>query len=454
MMKIGQKQVQSQKISPQQILNVNIMQLNSSIIEKKIIDELESNPALDILERVDSNNDSENQDDDNVEWEELLSKGEESYSFKNYQNDRIDYSESFLKNHLSLSDDFLKKLQDINASELELEISEYILGNLDDSGYLTIDKILILDKFNISEKFLEKLLIKIRHLDPPGIASINLQECLLSQLEIFYPKENLAINVIKNYFSDYANHRYSKLVKKINCSKDEMNNVINLISILNPRPGINYSDNDNYSIIPDIIVEMQNEKWVIIENNQHFPQLKINKNYKDMICDKKIDKDTEKFIKQKIQSANWFMNAISNRYSTIVKIMKSIMKHQERYFNSDEREIKPLILKTIAKDINMDLSTISRATKEKYVQLPWGIVELKTFFSEGIKMSNGEIVSSNTVKKEILEIIKDEDIKKPINDEGLASELLKRGYQIARRTVSKYRENLGIPVSRLRKRDI
>ena len=455
MAKLSQKIIQTQKLTPQQILNVNIIQLNSNVIEKRILDEIESNPALEVnvSEEEDIRNDCNEEDNNDFEWDELISNPEE-YRVKprNYKKSSAEFNDSLVHAPYTLSDELLSQLNDLNVSKNDINIAEEVLGNLDDNGYLNLDIVLIQDKFNVSNDNMEALLYKIRHLDPPGISSRSVKECLLAQLELLYPNEKLAIEIVQNYFDDYSAHHYSKIIKKINCSQADLDSVISLIAVLNPCPSINYSQSANYNLIPDVIVENQNDAWIATANDEHLPSLYISDDYRKMLLSDNSDTSTKNFLKQKIQQANWFIDAVNNRYTTIIKIMNSIIKHQKTYFNFDDRVLSPLILKTIAEDINMDISTVSRATNDKFVQLPWGIVELKSFFSEGIKTKDGKMVSNSVIKNKIKELINNENKKNPFSDLEISEVLHEDGFIIARRTVAKYRESLGISTSRLRKK--
>tara|TARA_Y100001970_G_scaffold32791_1_gene40666 strand:- start:2199 stop:3548 length:1350 start_codon:yes stop_codon:yes gene_type:complete len=449
MSKISQKLQQSQKLNPKQIIEANLMQLNLGSLEKRILEEVENNPTLDIIEN-DIDDDSEELNDNDFNWEDLISNPED-YSI----NPAIS-KEPFDKDYSqpNLMEDFMSQLNDLNLEDGQLDAAEYILGNIDDRGYLTIEPILISDKTGLSEDVILKLIDKIKKLDPPGISSLNLQECLLAQLECSYPKEELAINIIKNFFNEFKNHNYSKIIKKIGCTRDAFTHSLNLILVLNPNPASNYSTVNSQRIIPDLIVDRIKGKWHISSNNTFLPQLKINKNYEAMLLNKKTSSDTKKFLKQKIESANWFVGAILSRHSTIEKIMASIIRNQQSYFESDKRELSPLVLRTIAEDINMDISTISRATNDKFVQLPWGCFEFKSFFSEGIMTNSGDVVSNTVVKDCIKDFINNEDKESPLTDEMLTNMLLEKQYIVARRTVSKYREAMKIPTARLRKHKI
>ena len=450
MSKISQRLEQAQKLNPKQIIEANLMQLNLGLLEKRILEEVESNPTLDIVENELDHDDEEEADDSDFNWEDLISNPED------YHISSVPRKETFEKDYSqpTLTEDFMVQLNDLNIEEGELIAAEYILGNLDERGYLTIEPILISDKTGLSEQSILELINRIKRLDPPGISSRNLQECLLAQLETSYPSELVAIEIIKNFFNEFKNHNYSKIIDKSGCSKDDFTQSLNLILILNPSPASNYSTIDAERIIPDLTLDKIKGKWHISSNSSFLPQLKINKSYKEMLRDKKVSSDAKKFLKRKIENANWFVGAILSRQNTIEKIMGSIIKHQRLYFDSDKRELKPLILKTIAEDIDMDISTISRATSDKFVQLPWGCLELKSFFSEGIMTKNGDIISNTVIKKHIKNFINEENKKNPLTDEALAKMLVDKNYIIARRTVTKYRETMKISPARLRKNNI
>jgi len=447
MSKIAQKLEQRQKLNPKQIIEANLMQLNFYNLEKRITKEIEDNPILEI-EELDSEDSNKKQDnDDGFHWEDLISNPED-YNLTS-KKEIYESSESVQK--LSLYDDFISQLNDLNINESDLEIAKFIIGNLDDAGYLKMEIILIADKFNVNEDYIKKLINKIKNLDPPGIASQDMRESLIAQLEVLYPHETKAIFILKNYFKYLKNHNYKKIVEKTGCTYEEISNILRIISVLNSEPAINYMDNSSEHVIPDIIAEFAQDQWSLSVNNSTIPPLKINSYYQEMLNDKKIKNDAKSFIKQKIENANWFISAISNRHSTILKIMYSIIKHQKTYFNSNKRELSPLTLKVIAADIQMDISTISRATNGKYVQLPWGCIELKSFFSEGVLTRDNKLISNTVLKNEIKNIIKNEDKNIPYTDQDIMNQLKKRNYNIARRTVTKYRESMKISVARLRK---
>ena len=453
MSKIIQTLEQKLHLTPQQILEAKILQLNLSSLEKKIIDEIENNPVLEILEDDEKKTDEDaSEDEKDFDWEELVSSPDElGISKSNNKNELLEnLSESF--DEKNLVEDIVLQLKDLNFSDTEISIACEILGNLNENGFLSIEPVLISDRLNIKEDVVIDMMKEIQKLDPLGICSRDIQECILVQLENLYPDEKVAQKIVRNYFDDFTNKRYKNIIKKLNCSDADVINTSELVSILNPNPAVNYFSIKAEHIIPDIIVEQYEKKWIVNVNNSFIPNLKISNDYIEMLNKHNKDKEVRDFIRKKIDSANWFISAIEQRNNTYKKVMLSIIKHQGNYFDSDNKELNPLILKDIAEDIKMDISTISRVTNGKYVQMPWGIKELKTFFSEGIKMKNGKVVSSYEVKKQITIILNSEDKKTPLNDDLLTRKINELGYLIARRTIAKYRESMNIPVARLRKK--
>jgi RNA polymerase sigma-54 factor len=332
-----------------------------------------------------------------------------------------------------------------------MKVAKHILGNLDDNGFLPIEPILISDRLGYEESFVIKVKHKIQSLDPPGIGSSSIQESIVSQLQKHYSEDSISLEIISNFFNLFSNHKYELIAKKMKCTNEQVLNTVDIVSVLNPYPAINYNSSIVDHIVPDIILDYIDNRWDVQINEPNIPSIKISNQYINMLSKYKQEQDIQVFVKQKISRAEWFITAINQRNRTIEKVMQSIIKHQKLYFESDKRILSPMILKNIAEDINMDISTISRVSNGKYVQMPWGVKELKTFFSEGIQMKNGESVSSTIVKGDLQNILDNEDKKNPLNDESLMLKLNSKGYLIARRTVSKYRESLRIPVSRLRK---
>mgnify|MGYP001298257918 CR=1 FL=1 len=449
--KISQNIEQGLSLSPQQLIRANILQLNSIMLEARLYQELESNPALEIIENepVQDSDDIENdQEDSSIDYNN--DDDYDNWNTSSKTNDDFDATLN-LKNQSTLFDQVMSVLRDENLNDDEIKIAEQVVGNLDNQGYLEIDSQLIADRLNTSNEVVLSIIEKIKHSEFPGLASSNIRECLLSQLSTYNISE-LATNVIKNYFDDFMNRRYEKIIKKIGCSHNELQEATTIISQLNPNPRsmIDETDYKINTIIPDVILEQINKKWNIIINDGSCPNLLVSDNYLKMYEDKNQKKDVKIFLKSKIESAKWFIEAIQSRNITMQNIVASIISKQDQYFNSEKKELKPMILKDIADDLNIDISTVSRATKEKYIQMPWGIKELKFFFSKGLTSTSGDI-SSKSIKDLISKLIDEENKLHPLDDGKIADLLNKKGISIARRTIAKYREELNYPVARLRK---
>ena len=471
----------SQKLSPQQIQLMKLIQLSTLEFEQRLSREIEENPALDTVnesQEIDNDNfefneDSEKQEksDDEIDISEYLSDDDTpDYNLKsnNYseENERaIPYAagtsfNQFLKN----------QLHSFSFNKEDLEIAEFILGSLDQFGYLRRDLIDISDDLaftlgiNADENKIQKILDKIYLLDPAGIGAKNLQECLYLQLKRKKTTKNIsnAVKIIKNLFDEFSKRHFDKIKSKLNISDEDLRESISEIEKLNPKPGGAYNENTkmNSSIVPDFTVEVIDGNVKLKLNSRNAPDLYVSEEYKNMLSGyseskekTKSQKDAVMFIKQKLDSAKWFIEAIKQRNQTLIMTMSAIVDFQKEYFiTGDEKKLKPMILKDIAEEITMDISTISRVANSKYVDTPYGTKLIKSFFSEGIKNSKGEDISTIEVKKTLESIIESEDKKKPLTDDQLTKLLNKEGYPIARRTVAKYREMIGAPVARLRRK--
>ena len=449
MSKLEQKLEQNQKLNPKQILEASIVQLNVINLEKSILKELEDNPALEIDEQTSLNDEESSEEEEEFDFSELVSNPEEFEYSKAKTNfiDNVKHVES-----ASLYDDVLFQLYETSCSDDEINVAKHILGNLDENGFLPIEPILIADRLGHDESFVNQVRFKIQALEPAGVGSLTIQESVLSQLNQYYKDDELSYKIIKDSFDLFSKHKYELIAKKNNCTKEEVYKTVERISVLNPYPAVNYNFEKVNHIVPDIVLEHVNKQWDVQINEPNIPNLKISNQYIEMLNKYKKNDDVKVFIKQKITKAEWYLSAIAQRNNTITRVMKSIIKFQNSYFNSDNRILSPMILKDVANDIGMDISTVSRVSNGKYVQLPWGIRELKSFFSESVQMKNGNKVSSTVVKDALKEIINSEDKGSPCNDEEITKILNDKGYVIARRTVTKYRESMKILVSRLRKR--
>lgn len=442
-------------LSPQQILQSSMLQLNSLMIEARILEELEQNPALELDEEelsAEAAEEQESQDsEDDIDWDELLNSPDD-YNVSRYQ----DYSREPVDMQIASTEAFVENLNhqlvDLGLTEAELNIAEEILGNINAEGYLSIDPVLIADRLKIAEDEVHGVRDQIMQLNPPGVGALDLQECLLAQLTVL-GVEGLARAIVADYFEDFANRRYNRIIRALDCSHDELQDAIEIISRLNPKPGVGKETSvvQEY-ILPDILVDEVNGELVVTLNDVSLPRMHVNSTYLNMISNRKgYDTETRQFARKKVEAARWFMQAVQHRRETIIRVMEAIIARQEGFFRKGNGRLKPMVLRDIADDIGMDISTISRVTSGKYVQTPNHIYELKYFFSEGMMTDEGEEVSTRIIKQELRKLIENEDKQKPINDETLAKILQGKGFPVARRTVAKYREQLKLPVARLRK---
>ena len=457
MPKLSQKLELKQQLSPQQVLQASLLQLNLPLLEQRILHELEINPALEMTElpieeeekEEDEKEVEEETDEVEFDWEELLGDHDD-YEFPLSRGNEEEKREIPLISQETFSEQIIKQLQDCNVNKRDLKIAEEVLGNLDEQGYLTIEPMLISDRLRVDEQDILDVMFKIQRLDPPGLAARNMQECLLAQAEV--RNENpTAVTILKDYFDDFANHRYEKILESTACSKEDLNEAMEFIARLNPSPRDDQVARQDI-VIPDITVEERDGDYQVVVREGLIPQVRVSKSYLKMLNDYKDKKDVRRFVKQKLESANWFVDAVEQRKITIQRVMESIIRHQPKYFHAGDRTLQPMILKDIAEDIEMDISTVSRVTNGKYVQLPWEIKDLKTFFSEGIQTESGGEVSNTQVKHRLKDIIEAEDKQIPIGDEELTNMLNAEGYKIARRTITKYREQLKFPTARLRRK--
>ena len=465
-----------QKLTPQQIQYLKLLQLPSLALEQMIKTELEQNPMLeegleDEIDTVEQSDDATSADDS----EEAELKKEEEFSFEDFINDDEPYTpkgesskngdeehEAFpIAAPTPLAEKLKEQLQLAEVTDIGMKVAEEIIGNIDEDGYLHRDLESIVNDINLAYKLhldiphVEEVLEIIQRLDPPGIGSRSLQECLLVQLE--FVKGNpelvtLATELLRNHFEEFTKKHYEQIAKILSLSLDEVKQVLDLISKLNPKPGEGTISVEQNYLTPDFIVTKDEETFIIQLNDKNVPPLRMNKNYKELMSrkNKKVAPATKQFLKQKFDAAKWFIASIYQRRETMLKVMHSIVDKQRDFFETGEG-LKPLIYKDIAEIIHMDISTISRVVNGKYVQTDFGVFELRYFFSEGISTQSGEDVSNKEVKERIREILSSEDKSKPLSDEEIAAILKEKGFNIARRTVAKYRESMMIPVARLRR---
>ncbi len=440
---LKQIQSQKQKLAPRQVLNAKLLQLNLTNLEQTIIEELEQNPTLEQIEPdQDQNADLENPIEDmDISLEDMYSN--ESNYFLNEQKQEIP-----IPDQNTFSENLIDQLQFVKLENDEYEIAEEIIWNINDRGYLDTDLILIADRFDKLEEEVLPILHKVQRLDPKGIGSRDLKECLMIQLED--QRTSLAYTIIDKSFDDFMHKRYDKIKDRYKCSSIELQEVVKIISNLNPRPGEGYRDKFQ-TVIPDLVIREDGDDWVITTNDSGLPELRVNRFYKDQVKNNKFNGEAKRFIKEKIDSAQWFIEAIQQRRITMVNVMHAIIRFQPEWFGGNMDFLRPLRLQEIANYIKMDISTISRSTRGKFVDTPYGIFELKYFFTDSIQLSNGSTISTFIIKRVLENIIQSENKDAPYSDDTLVKKLSENGYLLARRTIAKYRDKLGYPVARLRK---
>ncbi len=522
MQKLIQNQIITQKLSPQQIQFIKLLQIPTAELQARIEEELESNPALEDnrdndfekdkeKERERDKESKENEDFDNdfkddynddynssntsedyseefndynddaneyendsnvdaISIDEYLRQDDNGYQYQD-NNYREDEKEMPIMMHSSLNDTLMGQLGFLRLTDTDEKIGEQIIGSLDNDGYLRrslaaiVNDLAFAQNIEVEEKRVEEILREIQLFEPAGIGARDLKECLILQLERKVSENmlaELAIRLLDDCFEEFTKKHYDKIAKKLDFEPEELKEVIQIILKLNPKPGENSTSFTNTSqyLIPDFILKNDNGKLDVMLNSKNAPELRVNSSYADMLDtysksnkkDKNI-RETVSFVKQKLDSAKWFIDAIKQRQQTLLRTMNAIIEYQYEFFqDGDESKFRPMILKDIADKIGMDISTISRVANSKAIQADFGIFPLKYFFSEGISTDAGEDVSSREVKFVLKEMVDNEHKKKPLSDDKLEKMLKSKGYQIARRTVAKYREQLNIPVARLRKK--
>ncbi len=488
----GLYQKQLQKLSPQQIQLMKLLQVPTAQLEERIKEEIEENPALEEAEEGHETEMDEAPDEfadgageetemdgsadeyDNIDISEYVKDGDDEvgdYRLKDSNYPEIDENRVIpIKVERGFNELMIEQLGMLTIDENQKKVALQIIGNLDDDGYLRrefsaiVDDLAFRQNITTTEEEIAELVLQIQQFDPPGIAARNLQECLLLQLERKQHEGKhveMAIKVLEKYFEEFTKKHYEKIQRGFDLDDDQLREIINQIIKLNPKPAgsVGESRSAESYVVPDFFIYNNAGKLELTLNNKNAPDLRISEGYRDML--KEYDRGSKKdkrqkeaviFIKQKIDAAKWFIDAIKQRHNTLMNTMESIMNYQREFFLSgEETDLRPMILKHIAEDTNLDISTVSRVANSKFVQTEFGTYRLKFFFSESLQTDSGEEVSTREVKKILSDIIEAEDKKHPYSDEKLTEMLQEKGYNIARRTVAKYREQLNISVARLRK---
>ncbi len=486
MLRQSLQQKLQQKLSPQQIQLMKLLQIPTVALEQRIKQEMEENMALvEGDEEYEEKEESAQEEDYDEEGEEENQTSDDEFDLTDYidPDDAPDYK--YEANNYSADDEdrempyaasstfyeqLLSQLTWRNLDEQEQKIAEFIIGNLDDAGYLRRESIAIVDDLAFSQNIItikeevEKIIKIVHSFDPPGIAARDLQECLILQLERKEktPEIMLAIKILSRHFEAFSKKQYDHITHRLGIEYEELKEAIDEILRLNPKPGNVMSENSksNMHIMPDFMIVHEDGELILQLHGRNAPELRISRTYRDMLesyaaqkgNNSRQTKDAMMFVKQKIDSAKWFIDAIKQRQNTLYLTMEAIMEYQYDYFQTgDETKLHPMILKDIADRINLDISTISRVVNSKYVQTPFGTFKLKTFFSESMQTQSGEEVSTREIKKILQNLVEKENKRKPYTDDKLTKFLIEKGYNIARRTIAKYREQLNIPVARMRR---
>lgn len=475
-----------QKLAPQQIQLMKLIQLHTLEFQEELERELEENPALEVVKEdsgdeddfssLDSDYESEGSEsiDTDFDVDEYLYDDEPSYktASSNYSADDEDFdNESLLTEGQSLYDYLMEQIHLSNIDDEDLKIAEYIIGNLDNDGYLRREIKAIVDDLAFSqgiyttqEKVKEILENYVQKLDPAGVGARDLQECLLLQIEKKVSRDQsviLAGNILRHQFDALTNKHYGKIINKYDIEEEDLKDALEVISKLSPKVGGNFDTQTitiNQEIIPDFVIQIKDGQVLPLLNSRNAPTLRVSEEYKEILSTYSHDKNSAEhkqaalFIKQKLDAAKWYIDAINQRQNTLMQTISAIVKLQKEYFlTGDEKNIKPMILKDVADITGFDISTISRVVKSKYADTPSGIILLKNLFSDSLTNDDGEEVSTKEIKNHLQEVISHEDKRKPLTDDALVDVLKEKGYNIARRTIAKYREQLNIPVARLRK---
>ncbi|MBR4821771.1 MAG: RNA polymerase factor sigma-54 [Bacteroidales bacterium] len=468
MQKQGLELKQTQRLSPLQIQTIKLIELPVQELEQKIRSELEENPVLD--DTPDSDRRDDNDDTKDISIDEIKDDGDiPSYKTRinNWGKDpRPEYNTFSVRE--SFTESLMEQLGYRNLNERDFQIGTFIIGSLDSDGYLRRDIESLVDDMafraglEVSEAEVEKMLATVQEFDPAGVGARDLRECLLLQLKVRKQTEEVrdAYRILNEQFLEFTNRHFNKVMSRLSLDEDRLKAAISCISRLNPAPGGQLDDSyaeQAQQIVPDFVLEEHDGELSFSMPRFNIPELRVNRKYADMVADAKgsgdrAQKEAAVFIRQKIDSAKWFIEALKQRQNTLQRTMQAILDFQHEYFlDGDDTNLKPMVLKDIAEKTGFDISTISRVVNSKYIETHFGIFPLKYFFSEGMENKEGEEVSTRELKKALLDCVEEEDKKKPLTDEQLVTEMEKRGYKVARRTIAKYRGQLGIPLARWRK---
>ncbi len=462
-MKLGLQLRLKQTLAPQLIQSLKMLQMPILKLEQTIRHELATNPLLEEIEELEPEKTeeeseievAEKEDDssEKVEWEDFLFDEEEGYKVREQREEREERFEGAAAPDVSLYTHLLEQLSFLKLSEEEQLIGEYIVGNVSPEGYLTISVPEMAAELEIDAAKIDAILVRIQSFDPIGVASRDLRESLLTQLKEKDLKGTLAYRIVDEHINELDRKSILQVAKLMNITVEKAQAAMGVIKSLSPTPTHGRFDTGALPVIPDLIIERFGDDFVVFHNDSYTPRLRVNSGYRDLMRrGSTSSKDTKQYIRQKLEQARWLLNSINQRRTTMINVMEAIIEQQRDFFEQGPAFLKPLIMEQIAQIVSMNVATISRVSNGKYVQTPFGVREIKYFFNSGISMSDGEDMSKRSVKQRIEEIIKAEPMDKPLSDQEIYRHLNSEGIKLARRTVTKYREELKIQPARLRKR--
>jgi RNA polymerase sigma-54 factor len=464
-MKLGLQLRLQQKLAPQLIQSLKMLQMPILKLEQTLRHELSINPLLEEIDdlelsqespdepEVDMTETKTNEDKEKIDWDDYLQDDDEGYKVRDQRETDDDRLEGTAAGAISLYDHLMEQLAFLRLSELEHQIGEYIIGNIRSDGYLAISVAEMAAELKVEGGVIEPVLAKIQRFDPTGVGSRNLRESLLLQLKERGLENSLPWRIVHDHLSDLEKKSIHQLAKMLNVPFERAEKAMEVIKSLSPTPAHGRFDAGALSVTPDLVVERYGDEYVVFHNDKNVPRLRINAGYKDLIKrGNHSDDGTKDYVRQKLEQARWLLNAINQRRTTMIRVMESIVEEQKEWFEMGEAFLKPLIMEDIANKVSMNVATISRVSSGKYVQTPHGVYEIKHIFNTGIAMEEGEDMSKRTVKQRIEEIIAAEKSDTPLSDQEIFRMLNAEGIKLARRTVTKYREELGIKPARFRKR--
>jgi RNA polymerase sigma-54 factor len=453
----------TQKLAPQLIQSLKMLQMPILKLEQVLRHELAVNPLLEEEEVLEQEPESPAEselveepktstEDDRIDWEDYL-RDNEDFNVKEFKSDEKDLPEFGVAREQSLYEHLLEQLSYLKVSPEDIETGEFIIGNIDESGYLTCSVEELGETLQVDPDRVERILNKIQRFDPPGVGARDLKESLLLQLRERGIENNLVYRIVEEHLETLDRKSYLQLAKSLGVSLERIQEAMDVIKTLSPRPAFGRFTRAAAAIVPDLIVDKVGEEYVISHNDRNFPQLRVNAGYKELLKrGNNTPKETKIYVREKLEQARWLLNAINQRRNTMVRVMQAIVREQIEWFDSGVEHLKPMTMENIAEIVEMNVATISRVSSDKYVQTPHGVFEIKYFFNSGVKMQDGEQLAKRTVKQQIEQLIKNEDSGKPLSDQEIYQMLTGREIAIARRTVTKYREELKILPARFRRR--